>query len=185
MRKDRVSSSCRRCLGGLFALVLAASPLLGLPALAQGAVPPDAGNETATEARDGAGPPSDPGSGHGRDDAPGQNRDETSPGGQGSGGQEGGTIPDLPGQSAAQADPQSAQAATESGAARDAVRSGRALPLDSILEAARSIANGEVIDARLVPRAANLTYEIRMLQTDGLVRTLVFDARTGRHIGGR
>jgi len=66
--------------------------------------------------------------------------------------------------------------------ALEAVKSRRALPLEDILTRARLIAEGDVIDARLIQVRRTLLYEIKMLEPSGNVRDLYFYARSGAFV---
>ncbi|ALN71875.1 PepSY domain-containing protein [Aureimonas sp. AU20] len=61
-----------------------------------------------------------------------------------------------------------------------AVQANRALPLNDIVNAARHLTHGDVIDARLKPVTGGLQYELKVLEESGAVRRYVFDARSGR-----
>jgi uncharacterized membrane protein YkoI len=60
-----------------------------------------------------------------------------------------------------------------------AVRSNRALPLSQIMASARLIADGEIIDARLIEISQQLVYELKVLGKSGNVSALYFYARSG------
>lgn len=72
----------------------------------------------------------------------------------------------------------SIQTLGQEGALR-AVRSSRALPLEDILLRARLVADGEIIDARLIEVNRILVYEIKVLGKRGDVRRHYFYARSG------
>jgi hypothetical protein len=67
-------------------------------------------------------------------------------------------------------------------AALQAVRSGRALPLEDIMLRAQLLTDGEIIDAKLVPLQEVLLYEIKVLGKSGDVSELYFFARTGEFL---
>jgi hypothetical protein len=67
-------------------------------------------------------------------------------------------------------------------AALQAVRSGRALPLEDIMLRARLLTDGEIIDAQLVALQEVLLYEIKVLGKSGDVSELYFFARTGEFL---
>lgn len=67
-------------------------------------------------------------------------------------------------------------------AALQAVRSGRALPLEDIMLRAKLLTDGEIIDAQLVSLQEVLLYEIKVLGKSGDVSELYFFARTGEFL---
>ena len=67
-------------------------------------------------------------------------------------------------------------------AAVQAVRSGRALPLEDIMLRAKLLTDGEIIDAQLVSLQEVLLYEIKVLGKSGDVSELYFFARTGEFL---
>lgn len=67
-------------------------------------------------------------------------------------------------------------------AALQAVRSGRALPLEDIMLRAQLLTDGEIIDAQLVALQEVLLYEIKVLGKSGDVSELYFFARTGEFL---
>ena len=67
-------------------------------------------------------------------------------------------------------------------AALQAVRSGRALPLEDIMLRAKVLTDGEIIDAQLVSLQEVLLYEIKVLGKSGEVSELYFFARTGEYL---
>ena len=64
-------------------------------------------------------------------------------------------------------------------AALQAVRRGRALPLDEIMLRAALITDGEIIDAQLIDVQDVLLYELKVLEKAGKVSDLYFYARSG------
>jgi hypothetical protein len=68
-------------------------------------------------------------------------------------------------------------------AARDAVNSGQAVGLGSLLPDIRQRTSGTVIDAGMQNRNGTLIYSIRVLRPDGRVTTELYDATTGSHVG--
>ncbi len=62
---------------------------------------------------------------------------------------------------------------------RELVEAGRILPLERILEQARRRLPGRVLETELETRQGRYVYEIEILDRDGHVRELLFDARTG------
>jgi uncharacterized membrane protein YkoI len=65
---------------------------------------------------------------------------------------------------------------------REAVRSGRLVALDLILADARRRVSGRVIDVELDSDDQELVYEIEILDQDGIVWELEYDARDGRFL---
>lgn len=66
--------------------------------------------------------------------------------------------------------------------ALEAVRSNRALPLETILVAARTAANGDIIDAELISLRGILLYEFKVLAATGDVGELYFYALSGQQV---
>ena len=66
--------------------------------------------------------------------------------------------------------------------ALQAVRSGRALPLEDIMQRAQSRTDGEIIDAQLVSLQDVLLYEIKVLGKSGDVTDLYFFTQTGEYL---
>jgi len=64
-------------------------------------------------------------------------------------------------------------------AALQAVRRGRALPLDEIMLRASLITDGDIIDAQLIDVQDVLLYELKVLGKGGRVSDLYFYARSG------
>lgn len=64
--------------------------------------------------------------------------------------------------------------------ARQAVRSGRVLPLHAILDALEKDFAGQVLDVELEDDDGAVVYEIELLAPGGRKIELVYDARTGR-----
>lgn len=67
--------------------------------------------------------------------------------------------------------------------ARNAVRSGQALPLGQIL--GRVGAYGDLLDARLGNSGGRAVYQLRMLDGAGVVRNVTVDAGTGQVLSVR
>ncbi|HYD65383.1 PepSY domain-containing protein [Azospirillum sp.] len=63
--------------------------------------------------------------------------------------------------------------------ARDAVRDGRALPLERIVEKARTAFGGDVLDVELEDEDDALRYELKVMTADGRILKLEYDAATG------
>lgn len=68
--------------------------------------------------------------------------------------------------------------------ARDAVRSGQALPLKSVLQRIDANHYGRVIDVDLNRSGRRDVYRLKLRDDSGTVRTLRVDARTGAILGG-
>ena len=92
-------------------------------------------------------------------------------------------------QPAATAVPQLAQYKRRGGPdhndARDAVRSGQALPLGDIIASVQRYCPGRFLDAQLRQQGRRLVYHVLMLSNSGRRVTIVVDARNGAVIGGR
>ncbi|PWC36049.1 PepSY domain-containing protein [Azospirillum sp. TSO35-2] len=63
--------------------------------------------------------------------------------------------------------------------ARDALREGRILPLERIVESARQRFGGDVLDVGLEDEDAGFRYELKMIAPDGRIMRLEYDAATG------
>jgi len=64
--------------------------------------------------------------------------------------------------------------------ARQAVQSGEALPLRTILDKVAAEFPGEMIEAELEDEDGRLAYEIKLITPDGNVLKVYYDARDGR-----
>jgi len=73
----------------------------------------------------------------------------------------------------------SALADADQDRARDAVRDGRALPLERIVEKARMAFGGDVLDVELEDEDDALRYELKVMTVDGRILKLEYDAATG------
>lgn len=69
--------------------------------------------------------------------------------------------------------------------ARDAVRSGRALPLGRVIDGVRRYCPGRFLGAELQDRGGQLLYFVRILTDRGRRTTIVVDAASGAVVGGR
>ena len=67
-------------------------------------------------------------------------------------------------------------------AARRALESGEILPLRTILNQVESSIRGQVLEIELEQKEGLWIYEIKILQSDGLVVKLNFDAKSGNLI---
>lgn len=65
---------------------------------------------------------------------------------------------------------------------RQAVREGRLVALDTLLADARRRVDGRVVDVELDLDDDELRYEIEILDADGVVWELEYDARSGRFL---
>jgi hypothetical protein len=73
---------------------------------------------------------------------------------------------------------------SEQDAALNAVQDGRAIPLEEILETAKTVTPGEVLDAHLVRVNGFLLYELKILAPNGYsVRKEYYYARSGVLVG--
>lgn len=80
----------------------------------------------------------------------------------------------LPGQAAADDDHERA---------RQLLESGEILPLETIIEQAKSVHGGTVIEAELERERDRIVYEIEVLDDEGVVHEMLLDAATGELIG--
>lgn len=74
---------------------------------------------------------------------------------------------------------------TDQNNALEAVKSGQALPLSSIVPLAETKWGGRVIDAELVRVQGTLLYRLTMLDDNGVSRRVYYQARTGRPVATR
>ena len=66
--------------------------------------------------------------------------------------------------------------------ARRLVESGEILELEVVLQKARAIHAGKVLEVELERKTGKRIYEIELLAPDGTVFELKFDAKTGKHL---
>ena len=64
--------------------------------------------------------------------------------------------------------------------AKRLLESGKILALEVILKKAREIQPGKVLEVELENKNGNTIYEIELLNTNGIVFELKFDAKTGK-----
>lgn len=64
-------------------------------------------------------------------------------------------------------------------AARKLLQSGEILPLETILQKAREIQPGQVLEVDFESKRGRYIYELEILDTDGVVYELYLDARNG------
>jgi hypothetical protein len=69
--------------------------------------------------------------------------------------------------------------------ARDAVRSGAALPLSSIIQGVQASCPGRFLGARLIRRGDQLAYRLNILRPSGKRVTMFVDAANGNVVRGR
>jgi uncharacterized membrane protein YkoI len=69
--------------------------------------------------------------------------------------------------------------------ARSVIQSGQAIPLAAAIRAARGSAEGEMIDSRLCRGGSGYQYVVTFLGSDGRVKRVTLDARTGKVAGVR
>jgi len=69
--------------------------------------------------------------------------------------------------------------------ARDAVRTGEALPLGQIVGIVSGVYPGRLLDANLVQSGGGLIYQLRWLTNDGRMINVTVDADSGRILGVR
>ena len=63
--------------------------------------------------------------------------------------------------------------------ARDALREGRILPLERIVESAKQQFGGDVLDVNLEDEEDGFRYELKLIAPDGRILKLDYDAATG------
>ncbi|MBP2295451.1 PepSY domain-containing protein [Azospirillum rugosum] len=63
--------------------------------------------------------------------------------------------------------------------ARDALRSGRALPLEEIVAKASADFPGEILDVEFEDEDGRIVYEIKTITAEGRILKLKYDAATG------
>jgi len=66
--------------------------------------------------------------------------------------------------------------------AKRLVESGDILALEIILKKAREIEPGKVLEVELESKKGKNIYEIELLNTEGVVYELKFDAKSGKHL---
>jgi uncharacterized membrane protein YkoI len=66
--------------------------------------------------------------------------------------------------------------------ARRLLESGEILSLQEILEKVREIEPGKVLEVELEKKKRKMIYEIELLNPEGLVLELKFDAKSGQHL---
>jgi len=66
--------------------------------------------------------------------------------------------------------------------AKRLVESGEILALEVVLKKAREIQTGKILEVELESKKNKYIYEIELLNADGTVFELKFDARTGKHL---
>jgi len=66
--------------------------------------------------------------------------------------------------------------------ARRLLESGDILSLESVLQKARAIQPGKILEVELETEKTQKVYEIELLTSDGRILELLFDARTGKHL---
>jgi hypothetical protein len=75
------------------------------------------------------------------------------------------------------------QQSTDQDAALDAVKSGKAVPLENIVTNVQQKVGGEVLDAHQFTERGFLLYEITVLQSDGKVKRVYYYAKSGLPVG--
>lgn len=66
--------------------------------------------------------------------------------------------------------------------AKRLLESGDILALETVLQNARAIQPGKILEVELETEKGQKIYEIELLTSDGQILELLFDARTGEHI---
>ena len=77
---------------------------------------------------------------------------------------------------------QLAQADDDHDEARRLLEAGDILSLENILQKARAVQPGKILEVELESKKGKHVYEIELLTTDGRILELVFDAQTGEHL---
>lgn len=72
--------------------------------------------------------------------------------------------------------------ADDQGEVRELVKQGKILPLQAIVERAVGEQTGELLEVELEREDATWVYELELLDDDGRVYKLYYDARTGEHL---
>lgn len=78
-----------------------------------------------------------------------------------------------------------AQAGDDHERARAALREGRILPLERIVESAKQRFGGEVLDVDLEDEEDGFQYELKLIAPDGRILKLDYDAATGELLRSR
>ncbi len=63
---------------------------------------------------------------------------------------------------------------------RDAIVSGKAIPLSKAMSVLREATDDRVIDVRLISNGSNFDYRFKVISDRGKVKTIKMDAKTGR-----
>lgn len=66
--------------------------------------------------------------------------------------------------------------------AKRLVESGDILSLEEVLVKVREIEQGKILEVELENKRGNSIYEIELLNSEGVVLELKFDAKTGKHL---
>ena len=66
--------------------------------------------------------------------------------------------------------------------AKRLVESGEILELEVVLQKAREIQTGKILEVELEKKAGKIIYEIELLTPNGTVFELKFDEKTGKHL---
>lgn len=72
--------------------------------------------------------------------------------------------------------------ADDHGEVRELVKQGEILPLQAIVERAVGEQTGELLEVELEREGDTWVYELELLDDDGRVYKLYYDARTGEHL---
>ena len=70
----------------------------------------------------------------------------------------------------------------EQQAVQDAVRNKQALPLEAITELVTAAGSGRILDIQLITARAVLLYDVTIIETDGFVHHLYYEARSGSSV---
>ncbi|HEY0837775.1 MAG TPA: PepSY domain-containing protein [Azospirillum sp.] len=69
--------------------------------------------------------------------------------------------------------------------ALEALKAGRVLPLERMVEQAKGQFGGEVLDVELEEKAGRFVYELKLMAADGRIMKLYYDAGTGELLRAR
>lgn len=73
----------------------------------------------------------------------------------------------------------------DSSTARKLVEQGEILPLEDIIAQAKKLHQGRILEVELENKRQRLVYEIELVNDDGIVWELYFDARSGQLISSK
>lgn len=73
----------------------------------------------------------------------------------------------------------------DSSTARKLVEQGEILPLEDIIAQAKKLHQGRILEVELEKKRQRLVYEIELVNDDGIVWELYFDARSGQLLSSK